>query len=166
MNLFDISFWIASAVIVTCLVGLVFAKNVKASMIGGLTALFSVSSLYFLLGSGYAAFLHIIFCVYLTGLVMLLAARSSGELYSKSVNGGSGLGILIASVFGALLTTVLISSKWIELPPDKFLLPVLEITRILQIGYFLPLLLLTLIIFTFVIGIGSSVDRQKKIKDS
>lgn len=165
MNFFDISFWIASALIIICIVGLIFAKQVKAFLIFGLALLFSVSSLFFLLGSGYIAFLHILFSVYLTGLALLPAAKSSGEQVMNLNSSGKGLGIIISSVFASLLTSILISAKWIELPPDKYLLPMLEITRILQSEYYLPLLLLMLIFFTFIVGIGYSSDQITKTKD-
>jgi NADH-quinone oxidoreductase subunit J len=160
MNLFDFLFYLISAIILVSAAAASFSLKVKTAFLCNLLALIAATSIYLFLNLDYLALLHLFIYTIAVSLVILFAAANCGQLDSIEVQKSRLTSVVTVSLFSALTAGNLVSTKWKEIPLRSDTLPSLEITRLLQMEYLLPLFLLAMILTVVITG-NSYIIRKE-----
>lgn len=156
----DFIFYAVSVLILISASYAVFSIHIKPAITSSAVCMLIITIIFFYLGSDYIAVLHLFIFTGVTCGIILLTAQIKDNHTDKFITSGSVITAIIIAVFTALLAGNLISTKWKEITPKSPGLSAGEITGLIQTEYFLPMMLLAVIIFVGVIGSSYMAKRN------
>jgi len=161
MSFPDLFFYFISILVIASALISVLSLNPKKTFIASTISITLVTIIFFLLNADYIALLHLLIFSFGTSIVILFVLINSGKHREKSKLGGSVLSLMIISIFAALFTGTLVTTKWKEISAYNGSLNAFDILKIIQAEYTLPLIVLSLIIFLAIIGTKFLTGREE-----
>ena len=159
MDIYDILFWVLSAIAVSCALGVILSRNPVNSVMFLILTFFAISGHYILMNAQFLAVVNVIvyagaIMVLVVFVIMLLNLGNEEQLKEK-FNITKAQGVFFASLLLVLLTTVFIfnPSHNTQLSPAA-----LSIGKVESIGnelfknYLLPFEEISLLLLTAIVG--------------
>lgn len=165
MNIYDIIFYLFSAVTLLSGFIVVTSKNIIYSAFSLLFTFFGVTGLYVLLGADFIAIVQLL--VYVGGILILIifGVMLTNKITNVEIRTGTSNivpAVIGVGLFAGALTAIMIRTNWKVNPGEIPLTTIYDLGNSLLIEYILIFELLAILLLIALIGAASIARREKE----
>lgn len=159
MTFTDVLFFLLAAILIISAAVSVFSVKAHNILQSGIVSIVLIAVVFFSLGSDYIGILYLLLNAGVTGGILVFLYFKKIDL-ETGFKGSSILNVLGLSIFTALFTGTLVTSRWSESLPLTKGLNSMEAAFLFQTDYLLPFIVLVLIIFTVFAGLYFKPEKN------